>query len=124
MTTSQQTYARRLSDAEVREMRELHAVKGMSAAKIARQFGVKPITVGRVVSHRTYTNVADIEGGTSTCPCLAHTVARRQNVNLGRARALDVNALCTHCGRPVRSTVAYLQAHNGAVSCTECGGER
>ena len=124
MTTSEGVYARRLSAAQVREMRELHAVKGLSAAKIARQFGVKPITVSRVVSHRTYTDVPDVDGGTSTCPCLAHTIARRQNVNLGRARALDVNALCTQCGRLVRSTVAYLQAHNGVVSCTDCGGER
>lgn len=117
-------YVRRLTDDEVREIRHLHSERAFSAARIARQLDVSPVTVARVVSRRTYADVVDIEGGTVMCPCVTHTTARRRTVNLGRVRAVAVLVLCVHCGRGVTATAADVQARNGVVVCAHCGGGR
>lgn len=124
MSNKGKTYSRRLTDDEVREIRALHFHKGMSGHQVARLFQIRPVTANRVISRRGYANVPDLEPGTpEMCPCVQHTEARRRSVNLARARAAVVSAVCLHCTTGLtQKSVGELLKHGGAAVCRACEG--
>lgn len=122
MSNRGKSYKRRLTDDEVREMRRLHTSRGLNGVEIGRMFGVSAVTAGRAIAMRSYTHVDGIDLGTPEfCPCLTHAQARRRSVNLNRARAAVVSAVCLHCQMGVvKAVVGDLLENNGAAVCRSC----
>lgn len=113
------TYRNRLTADQVREIRSLHH-QGISDYAISDRLEIPRITVNKVTRRQTYRDVMDIAGSTETCPCLRHTEARLQQVNLNRAAGAQLQATCLACRLDRIAPVAEIQSAEGRFICDTC----
>lgn len=100
-----------LTDAQVKEIRRLHACGGATLTAIAGQFERDVKTVYQIVRGRTYRHVA---------PDAAVLHAQRREENDRRGRVAEALGVCVYCGDEVTVRVSVLLARPGLVKCGPC----
>lgn len=108
------TYTPRPDPHQVLSIRR-RADNGWTTARIARYHRLPQQTVARIIQRATYRDVDAFPTG--ECSCSWCRIDGRGDTNVGRARTMLVNVLCSECGAPVKVSVAKVLDADGAVDC-------